>query len=172
MTIRTPRTKSVTVTDPSLTRVSVPSQPSDVSHVVPRTVAALNWPRVRNFPRPAPHSLRFGFSARNAPARAAVGEVAAFEPHDGDRIPDPRLEHGEDAVVELGALPGAVRTRLCHAHLPAGGVEGASHRHGRQRRQLPELVVPGSADEHGPGDVARRSPSRRRPAAGWRLPRR
>src|SRR5262249_8746218 len=57
-------TKSLTVTTPLTTRVSVPSQRSMISHLVPRTVAELNWPRVRNCPAPSPHSLRvLGFFA-------------------------------------------------------------------------------------------------------------
>ena len=49
---------SRTVTTPSVTRVSVLVQVSCTSHVVPRTVAALYLPAVRNAPLPLPHSLR------------------------------------------------------------------------------------------------------------------
>src|SRR5207244_7633167 len=43
---------------PSLTSVSVPSQRSDVSHSVPRTVAEANLPWVRKLPLPCPQRLR------------------------------------------------------------------------------------------------------------------
>src|SRR5512133_2691335 len=51
------RRRSRTLTVPRLTVVSVPSQRSDVSQIVPRTVAELYLPFVRNFPLPLPHSL-------------------------------------------------------------------------------------------------------------------
>ena len=50
-----PRSRTLTV--PRLTVVSVPSQRSSVSQIVPRTVAALYLPFVRNLPLPLPHSL-------------------------------------------------------------------------------------------------------------------
>jgi hypothetical protein len=59
-----PRTLSRTETTPVATFVSVPAQLSCTSHFVPRIVAALYWPRVRNWPLPSPQSLRvFGFFA-------------------------------------------------------------------------------------------------------------
>src|SRR6185503_14913319 len=61
-------TWSKTDTTPFLTCVSVPAQESWTSQVVPRTVAALYWPRVRKEPEPLPQSLRvLGFFAA-APA--------------------------------------------------------------------------------------------------------
>ena len=51
-------TWSKTDTTPLVTLVSVPEQESWTSQVVPRTVAALYWPRVRKEPEPLPHSLR------------------------------------------------------------------------------------------------------------------
>ena len=51
-------TLSRTVTAPWVTRVSVPEHESCTSHLVPRTVAALYLPEVRNLPLPSPHSLR------------------------------------------------------------------------------------------------------------------
>src|SRR5436190_210510 len=57
-------TLSRTLTTPLTTLVSVPAQESWTSHSVPRTVAALYWPRVRKEPEPEPHSLRvLGFLA-------------------------------------------------------------------------------------------------------------
>src|SRR3954454_14428215 len=57
-------TLSRTDTAPLDTFVSVPEHESCTSHFVPRTVAELYWPRVRNEPDPSPHSLRdFGFLA-------------------------------------------------------------------------------------------------------------
>src|SRR5919197_997566 len=53
--------KSRTVTEPSSTRVSVPSQRSAVSQKVPRTVAELYLPRVRKLPVPWPQRLRMTF---------------------------------------------------------------------------------------------------------------
>ncbi len=50
--------KSLTATTPWVTRVRVVVQLSWTSHLVPRTVAALYWPRVRNLPLPSPQSLR------------------------------------------------------------------------------------------------------------------
>src|SRR6185503_1270368 len=44
----------VTRTLPRITRVSVPLQRSSTSHLVPRTVAALFLPLVRNRPLPSP----------------------------------------------------------------------------------------------------------------------
>jgi hypothetical protein len=52
-------TKSRTATLPRATRVSVLVQRSSTSHFVPRTVAELYWPFVRNRPLPSPHSRRF-----------------------------------------------------------------------------------------------------------------
>ena len=54
-------TKSRTETFPRSTRVSVHVQRSSTSHLVPRTVAELYWPLVRNLPLPSPHSRRFFF---------------------------------------------------------------------------------------------------------------
>src|SRR5215475_11631107 len=70
-------TKSLTDTTPLVTRVSVVVQVSCTSHVVPRTVAALYWPRVRKEPEPLPHSLRdFGFLA-DASALPPFGHASA-----------------------------------------------------------------------------------------------
>src|ERR1700759_5397762 len=56
------RTSSRTDTTPWATLVSVPAHESSTNHFVPRTVAALYWPTVRNEPWPLPHRLRvFGF---------------------------------------------------------------------------------------------------------------
>src|SRR3954465_2139019 len=52
------RTLSRTATTPRGTLVSVPAHESWTSHLVPRTVAALYWPRVRKAPEPSPHSCR------------------------------------------------------------------------------------------------------------------
>src|SRR5689334_21545354 len=53
-----------TRTETRVTRVSVPAQESSTSHLVPRTVATLYLPDVRNEPLPSPQSLRFlGFLA-------------------------------------------------------------------------------------------------------------
>src|SRR3954471_11480593 len=54
-------TKSRTATRPCTTRVSVVAQVSWTSHLVPRTVAELKEPLVRNLPLPSPHSRRFFF---------------------------------------------------------------------------------------------------------------
>src|ERR1700754_1169720 len=69
-------TRSWTVTTPLLTRVSVLVHVSCVSHFVPRTVAALYWPRVRNEPLPSPHSLRVFFFFAAAEALFARGHVS------------------------------------------------------------------------------------------------
>ena len=62
---------------PCVTRVSVPAHESWTSHFVPRTVAALYLPVVRNAPLPSPHSLRvFGFFAA-ALARPSSGSGAS-----------------------------------------------------------------------------------------------
>ena len=60
-----------------MTLVSVPSQRSSTSQIVPRTVAELYLPLVRNLPLPLPHSLPrtdfgpfFFFLASAAAARA------------------------------------------------------------------------------------------------------
>src|SRR3954471_9420851 len=73
-----PLTLSRTDTTPVATLVSVPAQESCTSHFVPRTVAALYWPRVRNEPEPSPHSLRvFGFFfAACAPRHGASGSLS------------------------------------------------------------------------------------------------
>src|SRR5262245_23009642 len=56
--------KSLTVTERFLTFVVVVVHVSVTSHFVPRTVAELNRPVVRNFPLPSPHRRRFfGFAA-------------------------------------------------------------------------------------------------------------
>jgi len=67
------RLKSRTSTDPCVTRVIVPRHVSVTTHLVPRTVAELNLPVVRNAPLPSPHSLRVFFFAAAAPA-----ELLAF----------------------------------------------------------------------------------------------
>src|SRR4051812_6054076 len=51
------RLRSRTWTVPRVTLVNVPSQRSSTSQMVPRTVAALYLPSVRNLPLPLPHSL-------------------------------------------------------------------------------------------------------------------
>src|SRR4051812_43771748 len=72
------RTLSRTLTTPLVTRVSVPAHESWTSHFVPRTVAALYWPRVRNAPLPSPHSRRvLGFLAA-ADALPRLGQAASF----------------------------------------------------------------------------------------------
>ena len=79
-------TLSRTSTTPFFTRVSVPANESCTSHSVPRTVAALYWPRVRNEPEPSPHSLRvFGFfaaacAARPPHASASTSRSSVIEP--------------------------------------------------------------------------------------------
>ena len=50
------RLKSRTLTVPRFTVVNVPSQRSWVNQIVPRTVAELYLPSVRNLPLPLPHS--------------------------------------------------------------------------------------------------------------------
>src|SRR3954454_11123281 len=71
-------TLSRTLTTPVLTRVSVPAQESWTSHSVPRTVAALYWPRVRKEPEPLPQSLRLLglWAAIRAPPQRASGSVS------------------------------------------------------------------------------------------------
>jgi hypothetical protein len=71
-------TLSGTETTPLVTFVSVPAQESWTSHFVPRTVAALYCPRVRNEPDPSPHSFRvFGFfAAARALPHAASGSLS------------------------------------------------------------------------------------------------
>jgi hypothetical protein len=56
------------VTLPRTTRVSVPSQRSETTQRVPRTVAELKRPEVRKRPLPSPHRWR---DLRLAAARAA-----------------------------------------------------------------------------------------------------
>src|SRR4051812_35813525 len=71
-------TLSRTLTTPFLTCVSVPAQLSCTSQRVPRTVAALYWPRVRNEPEPSPQSLRvFGFFLAAACAVFFFGHFAS-----------------------------------------------------------------------------------------------
>ena len=66
-------TSSRTLTTPSLTLVIVLVHVSWTYHFVPRMVAALYWPRVRNLPLPSPQSLRvLGFLA------AALAFLPAF----------------------------------------------------------------------------------------------
>jgi len=65
-----------TSTEPCVTRVSVPAQESCTSHRVPRTVAALYFPLVRNAPFPSPQSLRDFFLAA-ALARPFLGHRAS-----------------------------------------------------------------------------------------------
>src|SRR3954451_2352806 len=70
------RLTSRTWTVPRGTLVKVPSQRSSTSQMVPRTVAALYLPSVRNLPFPLPHSLPrtdfgpFFFVAASAADRA------------------------------------------------------------------------------------------------------
>src|SRR6185295_6016147 len=78
MTVRW-RRRSRTETLPLLTRVSVPSQRSSTYHDVPRTVATLLPPRVRNLPLLSlPHSrrggLRFFFLLVAAARAPALGQ--------------------------------------------------------------------------------------------------
>src|SRR4051812_9551249 len=71
------RTLSRTLTTPFFTRVSVPEQESWTSHSVPRTVAALYWPVVRNEPEPLPHRCRaFGFLVAFAAACARAHDAS------------------------------------------------------------------------------------------------
>ena len=72
--------KSLTATTPWVTRVRVVVQVSWTSQVVPRTVAALYWPLVRNLPLPLPQSLRdFGFFwAALAVLLRAFGQPVSF----------------------------------------------------------------------------------------------
>ena len=47
------------------------------THLVPRTVAELNWPLVRNLPLPSPHSLRvLGFFCGRADAFLPRGQLS------------------------------------------------------------------------------------------------
>src|SRR6185436_19422541 len=72
-----PRTVSRTLTTPRTTRVKVPSQRSITTHFVPRTVAELKLPFVRNWPLPSPHSLRvFGFFAAALAVLEAFGQLS------------------------------------------------------------------------------------------------
>ena len=73
-TIASPWTLSSTSTPPTFTVVSCRRHVSSTSHRVPRTVAALYLPAVRNAPLPSPQSLRFlgFFCAAEAPALRAV----------------------------------------------------------------------------------------------------
>ena len=65
-------TLSRTLTLPCVTRVSVSAHESWTSHFVPRTVAALYLPLVRNLPLPSPQSLRvLGFLAAARAFRAS-----------------------------------------------------------------------------------------------------
>jgi len=59
-----------------VTRVVVESHRSVTSHLVPRTVAALYLPLVRNRPLPSPHSRRvFAFAAALARRGQLSGSV-------------------------------------------------------------------------------------------------
>src|SRR4051812_27423364 len=74
-------TKSRTPTLPAVTRVSVPSQWSSVSQVVPLTVADEKRPTVRNAPPPLPQRWRtdrFGDNFLRAPNAAIFGWRGAF----------------------------------------------------------------------------------------------
>ena len=76
------RLKSRTATVPRRTLVRVPSQRSSTSQIVPRTVAALYLPSVRNLPLPLPHSLprtAFGPFFLSAPAERAPFSGAHWE---------------------------------------------------------------------------------------------
>ena len=85
-------TKSLTATTPWVTRVSVVVQVSWTSQVVPRTVAALYGPVVRNLPLPLPQSLRdFGFFW--AALAALFGLRAA-----GQLLAQPQLDEPADLV--------------------------------------------------------------------------
>ena len=78
-----------------------PAQESCTSHLVPRTVAALYCPRVRNEPEPSPHSLRvFGFFLAAARA-ASARRQRLVERQVGDAA---GLRDLEDAVVERRRL--------------------------------------------------------------------
>jgi len=73
---------SRTVTLPRTTRVSVPSQRSETTHRVPRTVAEANRPEVRKRPLPSPQRwrdlrLRVVAAARPPDALGQVGRVPA-----------------------------------------------------------------------------------------------
>ena len=74
--------QSRTTTEPSVTRVSVPSQRSSVSHRVPRTVATLSAPWVRKRPLLSlPHRLRLRFLATLlADARFGAEQRPGFGP--------------------------------------------------------------------------------------------
>src|SRR5215510_6242308 len=73
------RRLSRTSTEPTATLVSVPSQRSCTSQRVPRTVAELYLPSVRNVPLPSPQSLRvfFFLAAADAVLLAAFGHFAS-----------------------------------------------------------------------------------------------
>ena len=66
------RTLSRTVTVPRTTRVRVPAQLSLTSHFVPRTVAELYLPDVRNEPLPSPQRWRCFFLSPRRCGRAAA----------------------------------------------------------------------------------------------------
>ena len=75
------RTRSRTVTVPRATRVRVPAQLSLTSHFVPRTVAELYLPAVRNEPLPSPQRWRCFFlvaaALRPPPRHEASASVSA-----------------------------------------------------------------------------------------------
>ena len=114
-------------------------QVSWTSHLVPRIVAALYWPRVRNLPLPSPQSLRvFGFVARRERARLRAAELLS-ERQRGDAA---GLAELEQAVVELrDAAVGARDLDDALARIDLGAV--LDHR----RVERDELAAAGEPDE-------------------------
>ena len=145
-------TKSRTATRPRTTRVSVLVQLSWTSHLVPRTVAELYEPSVRNLPLPSPHRWRFFFFF--AAALALPGLLARQLLHQlqrRDRVRALGLAELEDAAVEVGRRrPALLVGRRDDRHAALQRVDDRPDRNLPARAERDEHSRPGQLDLHRP----------------------
>ena len=143
------RRKSRTITTPRCTRVRVPSQRSRTPHSVPRTVEALNWPRVRNRPRalalsrPSTLLLSRGSVRPPGPAADRAGAARVDDPQLGQAALRAVLQDAEDPRLEVAGLDLARRSRRAgQPRHPCGRIDDAAHRNLSCLRQGNKALTP------------------------------
>ena len=161
-------TLSRTVTTPSVTRVSVLVQVSCTSHVVPRTVAALYLPAVRNAPLPLPHSLRV-FDLLGGGARLPEGFLQPVSGSVSVRSVSPPARVSLKMPSENSAR--GRRRRRVMLDRALLGVHRRADRDLRRRRRAPRTCssrAPDRAPCRSRRSARRRRGGRGRRGVGWR----
>jgi hypothetical protein len=110
------RLKSRTLTVPRFTVVNVPSQRSWVNQIVPRTVAELYLPLVRNLPLPLPHSPPSTDFAPRFFFLAAAAEAVPFNGAHSDRGGSPLSVR---SVIRAAGFAGFLGVACLTAKIPS-----------------------------------------------------